>query len=171
MPEARARRLYHWLVSNVEDGREADGRRVVIGKSGHRATGFVYLCRAVGIPVEMAVAKDRLSPVPLGPISEVEQFDDFIIRVEGSRPEWITFRDKFAPYGDVPAGVRGQPVYRLIDRRAVVNDRQESDRLVLERVIDVPAGRVEPAAYMALQKFARQADEATTRDLLIRLGK
>jgi hypothetical protein len=38
-------------------------------------------------------------------------------------------------------------------------------------VIDVPAGRVEPAAYMALQKFARQADEATTRDLLIRLGK
>jgi hypothetical protein len=55
--DQRARKLYRWVLANVEDGREADGRRVVIGKSGNRATGFVYLCRALGIPVEMAVSK------------------------------------------------------------------------------------------------------------------
>jgi len=337
--DQRARRIYRWLLANVEDGREVDGRRVVVGKSGNRATAFVYLCRTLGIPVEMAVSKDRLSPPPLGPISEAEQFDDFIIRIGGAKPEWLTLRDKFAPFAYVPAGLRGQPVYRLIDRtpremtstrgsadgvtyegtgeirqdgsavidlaqrfegqpaiglragleqlppaqlhdaieskllaqaipgarlgslavehqadldepivmrmkievsdfahrrgkdlvlvppfpirisqitrlprrqtplllgeptyaavhltlklppgghvvsalapveikdqdrKVVVRDRLEGQSLVLDRVIDIPAGRVEPGAYGALQEFARQADEATMRDIVFSVGK
>jgi len=78
---AKARKLYRWLLANVEDGRESDGRRVVVGKSGNRASGFMYLCRTLGIPVELAATKDKLNPLPLGPISEAEQFDDFIIRI------------------------------------------------------------------------------------------
>ncbi|MET0593372.1 MAG: hypothetical protein ABW133_11770, partial [Polyangiaceae bacterium] len=46
---AKARKLYRWLLGNVEDGRESDGRRVVIGKSGNRAAAFIYLCRTLGI--------------------------------------------------------------------------------------------------------------------------
>jgi hypothetical protein len=337
--DQKARRIYRWLLANVEDGREADGRRVVVGKSGNRATAFIYLCRTLGIPVEMAVSKDRLSAPPLGPISETEQFDDFIIRIGGAKPEWLTLRDKFAPFGYVPAGLRGQPVYRLIDgtpremtstrgaadgvtyegtgeiredgsavielaqkfegqpaiglragleqlppaqlhdaiegkllaqaipgarlvslniehqsdldepivmrmkveasdfarrrgkdlvlvppfairisqitrlprrqtplllgeptyaaihltfklppgarvvsalapveikdqdRKVVVRDRMEGQSLVLDRVIDIPAGRVEPGAYSALQEFSRQADEATMRDIVFSAGK
>jgi tetratricopeptide (TPR) repeat protein len=336
---ARARKLYRWLLANVEDGRESDGRRVVIGKSGNRAAAFIYLCRTLGIPVELAASKDKLNPPPLGPISEAEQFDDFIIRVGGKTPEWLTLRDKFAPYGYLPAGLRGQPAYRLIagtpqettsvegtadgilyegtgelradgtaklelaqkflgapgmglragleqlppaqlhdaiegrllaqaipgarlgklsienqadldqpivmrmnidvtdftrrrgrdlvlvppfavrisqiarlprrqtplvlgeptyasirlsfklppdarvisalapvevrdhDRRVVVRDRQEGQTLVLERIIDIPAGRIEPAAYGELQEFVRRADEATMRDIVIAIGK
>jgi cellulose synthase operon protein C len=336
---AKARKLYRWLLANVEDGRESDGRRVVVGKSGNRAAGFMYLCRTLGIPVELAAAKDKLNPPPLGPISEAEQFDDFIIRVGGKTPEWLTLRDKHAPYGYLPAGLRGQPAYRLIagtprettsvegsadgiiyegtgelrqdgtavlelaqkflgrpgmglragleqlppaqlrdavegkllaqaipgarlgkfsvenqadldqpivmrmsvevtdftrrrgrdlvlvppfairiaqlarlprrqtplvlneptyasirltfklppdarvvsalppveikdrDRRVVVRDRQEGQNLVLERVIDIPAGRIEPAAYGELQSFVRRADEATMRDIVIAVGK
>ena len=111
---AKARKLYRWLLANVEDGRESDGRRVVVGKSGNRAAGFIYLCRTLGIPVELAASKDKLNPPPLGPISEAEQFDDFIIRVGGKTPEWLTLRDKYAPYGYLPAGLRGQPAYRLV---------------------------------------------------------
>ncbi len=337
--EQRARKLYRWILANVEDGRESDGRRVIIGKSGNRASAFIYLCRTLGIPVEMAVTKDKLSAPPLGAISEAEQFDDFIIRVGGAKPEWMTVHDKFAPYGYVPAGLRGQTVYRLIpgtpretttaqgasdgvlyegtgeiqgdgtaaielaqkfvgqaamglragleqlppaqlhdviegkllaqaipgarlgkmsvenqadldqpivmrmsvrvsdfarrrgrdlvmappfpirisqitrlprrqtplllgeptyasirlsfklppgarvvsslapieikdrDRKVTVRDRQEGQNLVLERVIDIPAGRVEPAAYPELQNFARRADEATMRDIVISVGR
>jgi hypothetical protein len=42
---------------------------------------------------------------------------------------------------------------------------------VLERIIDIPAGRIEPAAYPELQEFVRQADEATMRDIVIAIGK
>ncbi len=335
----RARKLYRWVLGNVEEGRESDGRRVVIGKSGNRASGFVYLCRTLGIPVETAVSKDKLNPPPLGVISEAEQFDDFVVRVGGAKPEWLTVRDKFAPYGYLPAGLRGQPAYRLIpgtpketttthgasdgivyegsgeihgdgtaaielaqtfvgqaamglragleqlppaqlhdaiegkllaqaipgarlgkvsvenqadldqpivmrmsvevsdftrrrgsdlvlappfpirisqiarlphrqtplllgeptyarvrlsfklpagakitsrlspveikndDRKVVVHDRQEGQTLVLERTIDIPAGRIEPSGYSNLQTFARQADEATMRDIVISVGK
>jgi cellulose synthase operon protein C len=335
----KARKLYRWVLGNVEEGRESDGRRVVIGKSGNRASGFVYLCRALGIPVETAVSKDKLNPPPLGAISEAEQFDDFVVRVGGAKPEWLTVRDKFAPYGYLPAGLRGQPAYRLIpgtpketttthgasdgivyegsgeihgdgtaaielaqtfvgqaamglragleqlppaqlhdaiegkllaqaipgarlgkvsvenqadldqpivmrmsvevsdftrrrgrdlvlappfpirisqiarlphrqtplllgeptyarvrlsfklpagakitsllkpieikndDRKVVVHDRQEGQTLVLERTIDIPAGRIEPSGYSNLQTFARQADEATMRDIVISVGQ
>jgi hypothetical protein len=327
------------VLANVEDGRETDGRRVIVGKAGNRAVAFIYLCRTVRIPVEMAVTKDKLSPPPLGPISEAEQFDDFIVRVGGSQPEWLAVRDKFAPYGYMPAGLRGQPAYRLIagtprettsargasdgivydgsgqihgdgsavlelaqtflgqaamglragleqlptaqlhdaiegkllaqaipgarlgkldilnqsdldqpivmrmtveardfarrrgrdlvlappfpirisqisrlpkrqtplllgeptyasihlvlklppgakvtsrldpieikdhDRKVIVRDRQEGQTLVVERVIDIPAGRVEPEGYANLQTFARRADEATMREIVISVGE
>jgi hypothetical protein len=57
------------------------------------------------------------------------------------------------------------------DRRVIVRDRQEGQTLILERIIDIPAGRIEPAAYGDLQTFARRADEATMRDIVISVGK
>jgi hypothetical protein len=57
------------------------------------------------------------------------------------------------------------------DRRVIVRDRVEGPYLVLDRVIDIPAGRIEPAAYGALQDFVRRADEATMRDIVISVGK
>jgi hypothetical protein len=57
------------------------------------------------------------------------------------------------------------------DRKVVVHDRQEGQTLVLERTIDIPAGRIEPSGYSNLQTFARQADEATMRDIVISVGK
>ena len=41
--------------------------------------------------------------------------------------------------------------------------------LILDRLIDIPAGRVLPADYAKLQKFARAADDATMRDIVINL--
>ncbi len=53
------------------------------------------------------------------------------------------------------------------DRKVVVRDRMDGPSLVLERTIDIPAGRIEPAGYANLQSFARRADEATMRDIVI----
>ena len=49
-----------------------------------------------------------------GPISEAEKWDGFVVRVGRKDPEWLTVRDKFAPFGYVPAGLRGQPAHRLV---------------------------------------------------------
>jgi cellulose synthase operon protein C len=114
-PIEQARRLYRWVLANVEEGRESDGRRVVVGKSGNRTSGFAYLCRTLGIPFEMAAVKDRLSPPALGPITTAESFDDFVVRLGGATaPTWLVVHDKHAPFGYLPANLRGQPAYRLV---------------------------------------------------------
>jgi hypothetical protein len=54
---------------------------------------------------------------PVGKISEVEDYQAMppLVRVETEKgPRWMLVRDKFAPYGYVPAEMRGQPGYRLV---------------------------------------------------------
>lgn len=113
--EERARRLYRWVMANVEEGPEGDGRRVVIGKSGSRLAAFRYLLRMASIPVEIGVTRDRLTPPPVGPFTQIESFDDYLLRVGSEHPKWMAIADKFAPYGYLPAEVRGQPIYRLVE--------------------------------------------------------
>ena len=115
--EARARALYKYLGENIQDGQDADGRRVLTGRAGSRQAAFLYGCRLLGIPVELAVVKSRVAMPPVGKMSEVEIFDNVALRVEldpAKGPRWMTVRDKFAPFGYVPAELRGQPAFRLV---------------------------------------------------------
>ncbi len=110
----QALRLYRWVLANVETGSESDGRRVIIGKHGNRWRGFMTLCRALGIPVRYAIAKNRLASPPVGPISKAGQFTDPLLRLEGDKgPVWLTVSSKYAPFGYVPAELRGEPAYLL----------------------------------------------------------
>lgn len=114
-PDEQARLLYKDIVAHVEDGRETDGRRVMMGKSGSRQAAFQYMLRELGIPVEVAIVKDKLAPPPLGKMSEVESYDSLVVRLdEGAQAvRWLTVRDKFAPYGYLPAELRQQPAIVL----------------------------------------------------------
>ena len=56
------------------------------------------------------------------------------------------------------------------DGRSVrVNDRTEGGALLISRQIDIPAGRVQPDAYAAFKTFAKNADTALHRDVVIAL--
>jgi hypothetical protein len=48
-------------------------------------------------------------------------------------------------------------------------DVQQGNALVLDREIELPAGRVQPGAYGQFQEFARQADEALFHSVRVRL--
>ena len=111
----RARRLYRWVLANVEDGREADGRRVIIGKSGNRAAAFLYLARAIGLPLELGVVRDRLRPRDEGVISRALSFTSLALRLDLGQagPMWMTVGDRYAPFGFLPAELRGQPAVRM----------------------------------------------------------
>ena len=54
-------------------------------------------------------------------------------------------------------------------RFARVQDRVEGAELVLDRVMDLPAGRVLPDKYARFQAFARQVDAALHRDVSVTL--
>jgi hypothetical protein len=101
-------------MQNVQDGKETDGRRVVTGGSGSRQSAFRYLLRVLGIESQLALVKNRLATPPLGPISEVEEYDALVLRLATEHGvRWTTVRDRFAPYGYVPAELRDQPAIVL----------------------------------------------------------
>jgi hypothetical protein len=69
----------------------------------------------LGIPVELALVKSRIAMPPVGKMSEVEVYDNLVLRIETDKgTRWLTTRDKFAPFGYVPADLRGQPALRLV---------------------------------------------------------
>ncbi|WP_394844622.1 tetratricopeptide repeat protein [Pendulispora brunnea] len=112
---ARAEKLYHYVLGAVEEGNENDGRRALTGRSGSLQSAYGHLLRQLGIPLELAVVKNRLAPPPLGKLSETEAYDSLVMRLDTeSGIRWLTVRDKFAPFGYIAAGLRGQPAYRLI---------------------------------------------------------
>jgi hypothetical protein len=114
-PIGRAKRLYRWLLDNVEPGDESDGRRVVIGKHGNLWQGFKMLCRALDIPVRYAVAENRLSPPPEGPIARATLFTQPVARIDAKGSvAWLTLGNKYAPFGYLPAEMRGMPA-RFLD--------------------------------------------------------
>jgi tetratricopeptide (TPR) repeat protein len=111
----RARLLYRWALDHVQEGKETDGRRVITGNTGSRQSAFRYLLRLLGIESELALAKDGLAAPPLGKMSEVEQYGGLIVRLATEHgPRWLTVRDKFAPYGYVPAELREQSAIRIV---------------------------------------------------------
>ncbi len=124
VPEAarteRAKRLYRWVVGNVREGDESDGRRVVLGKNGNQWRGYIALCRALRIPINYAVAQNRLSLAPNGPFSEAALFTQPLLRVTADRePVWLSFGGKYTPFGYVSAETRGMPAYVLSDAKPV----------------------------------------------------
>lgn len=114
--DARARAIHKFIGEEIQDGSDGDGRRVLTGRAGSRQSAFVYLSRLLGIPVELALVKSRIAMPAVGKMSEVEVYDNVTLRLATEAgPRWLTVRDKFAPYGYVPAELRGQPAFRLVE--------------------------------------------------------
>ena len=113
--DERARALYRWVGEALQESNEADGRRAITGRSGSRQAAFMYLVRLLGIGTELALVKSRIAMPPVGKMSEVETYDNVVARLDtDAGPRWMVIRDKFAPFGYVPAELRGQPAIRLI---------------------------------------------------------
>jgi tetratricopeptide (TPR) repeat protein len=138
--DERARRTYRWVVEHVQDGKETDGRRVLTGGAGSRQAAFRYVLRLLGIDSQLALVKNRLATPPLGKMSEVEQYDALVMRVPTDKGvRWMLVRDKFAPYGYVPAELREQPAIVLTGDmpRDVVHAPGAVDGVVYEGRADV----------------------------------
>lgn len=113
--DERARALYKWVGEALQEGNDGDGRRAITGRAGSRQSAFMYLVRLLGIPVELALVKSRIAMPAAGKMSEVETYDNVVARLDTDQgARWMVVRDKFAPYGYVPAELRGQPAIRLV---------------------------------------------------------
>lgn len=112
--DERARRIYRWVLDNIQPGKEQGGPRIITSQSGDRTRAFIYLCRLVGVDARLGLVRDRLSPRPNGPFSEAEYYNVPAVRIKtakGSR--WLLVHERFAPYGYLPSSLRGQPAVVL----------------------------------------------------------
>lgn len=175
----RAKKLYRWVLANVEEGPESDGRRVVVSKRGNRWRGFMTLCRALGMPTAYAVAKNRLAPEPTGKISAATQFTEPLVRVTTKKGDlWLTVASKFAPFGYVPAELRGAPAYVLLARgpkRITTPAAGTEDSVIYEGSVTLAADgsaklditqRFTGKYAMAVRAAFIQLPEAQLRDLV-----
>ena len=81
----------------------------------------MWLCRLVGVDARLALVRDRLSPPPLGPLSEAEVYSVPLVRVQAEdATRWVMLRHRYAPYGFLPSSIRGQPAV-IIDRKGLVS--------------------------------------------------
>ncbi len=112
---ARARALYTWVLDNIEEGEEQDGRKAIVGKSGSRWRALLSLAEALGLELTSAIAENRLLPAPLGPLSDTAQLTGPLLVVQTEQgPTWLTLGGRFTPFGYVPAELRGSPAYLLV---------------------------------------------------------
>lgn len=114
-PIERAKRIYRWVLDNVETGREGDPRKAIVGKSGNRLEAFLYLVRLAGVDARHAMVQDRLRPSAIGPISEAELFTEVAVAIPDAKggEVWTVVDDKYAPFGYMPSSMRGQPAVIL----------------------------------------------------------
>lgn len=116
--DERARRIYRWVVENIENGDTTDPRRVVVGKQGSRPEAFAYLCKLAGVEARHALVRDKLQPEATTGLSRATEMDRLALRVttssRGDRHRWLVMADRFVPYGYLPAELRGQPAILLV---------------------------------------------------------
>jgi cellulose synthase operon protein C len=176
--EEKARRIYRWVLRRIEAGREGDGRRAVMGRSGNRTEAFLYLCRLVGIDAEVGLVRDRLAPPPGGPMSEIEIFGAIAVRLAtetGTR--WMVVRDKFAPYGYMPSSLRGEEaiVLRPGAPRETTPPTGSEDSVTHEGTVDLAADgsarieidqRYEGKLAIALRSALESMPEARFKEII-----
>lgn len=178
-PVERARRLYRWVVTNVEDGDERDGRRVVVSKRGDRWRAFRTLGAALGLQVDFAMTKSRLAHPPHGPISEALEYNRPVMRLDvGDAPLWITINNKYTPFGHVPAELRDMPAY-VFETNRIERTRTSAggleDRIAFRGKVDLASdgsARVdlvqsyEGKYAMALRQAFAELPEKRLRDVI-----
>lgn len=152
-PSARVRRLYRWVLANVEHSDEAFGQavRMLKARKGHRVRVLHYLLELAGIPSQLALARSASADAEPSKLADGETFEHLLLRLPrlqppqpgrdavrrtsaGSatrEPVWLSAVERWAPFGHLPPLLRGQPA-RLLDpegtRVRLPDSRAGSDR-------------------------------------------
>jgi tetratricopeptide (TPR) repeat protein len=139
-PEAIARRIYHWVIENIDDSPDPFGQAatMVHSRAGNRARVLVYLLRLAGLEAELALARSFANDRTPSEIADEETYSFFVVRMRGSHgPLWLWTGARGAPFGFLPLEpmIRGQEALVLserAERTRVAAPDVESDRARIE---------------------------------------
>ncbi len=179
----RARLVYRWVLDTLEDGRERDARRIVLGRAGSRVIALLHLLRHLGIEATPVIIRSKFATAPIGPMSEVDALDGLLIRVAvgNGKSRFLSATDKLRPYGYISPELRGQSGYTLDGKATPVEipDDRDSDAIVYDgRAVLDPSNNGNATAELtmtvsgsrasALRQFLETAQDGKRIDLFER---
>ncbi|MBI2897130.1 MAG: DUF3857 domain-containing protein [Deltaproteobacteria bacterium] len=177
-PAARAQRVYAWVIREVEDGGDpfAQASEVVIRKNGNRARALHCLLQAAGIPASLALVRDAAADQTRTSVANGETFEHLIVRIDlPDGPRWVSTFDDGAPFGYLPASIRGQPALGLargapLWRTGVAPEGTDRRDVEISLTLDRDAGgearvveKCRGAAAVAWRRILRQIPTAELR--------
>ncbi len=113
----RTERLYAWVLENIENNNDvfAQAALMLRAKSGNRARVLAYLMKLAGVPAQLALARSYAADATQSKMADGETYDNLLVRVDlpKEEPVWLFTAERWAPFGFVPAMLRGQPALLL----------------------------------------------------------
>ncbi|GAB4209036.1 MAG: hypothetical protein OHK0013_28040 [Sandaracinaceae bacterium] len=131
--EQRARRIYHWLLENVEDTSDVFGHAapMLSARTGSRSRLFVYMLGLAGIDADLAIVRSFAFDATESEVPDDDTYGDLAVRVQGSTgPIWVETGLRRAPFGTLSPLVRGQDALILdapFERTRVTMPEDEVD--------------------------------------------
>ncbi|MFW6051760.1 MAG: DUF3857 domain-containing protein [Myxococcota bacterium] len=109
---AKAKRLYAWVLGNVEDTSSAFGQAapMLAGRTGERTRILRYLLGLLGVEAELVLARSIASDRTRTSVANDDTFTNLLLMVkpEEREPVLLSLGERGAPFGYVPPGLRGQ---------------------------------------------------------------
>jgi tetratricopeptide (TPR) repeat protein len=115
-PEERARRLYGWVLGEIEDTGDpfAQASEIVASRSGNRARALHALLSAAGIPASLALVRDLGADRTPTRVASSDTYEHLLLRVDlPGGPRWLSTLEDGAPFGYLPSVLRGQEALAL----------------------------------------------------------
>jgi hypothetical protein len=115
-PRERAQRLYDWVLLNVEESEDLFSQAAVMlrARSGNRARVLHYLYGLAGVPSQLVLARNSGADNTPSTMADGDIYSHLLVTVGAGKQEtWLFTSERHAPFGYLPAQLRGQPALRL----------------------------------------------------------
>ncbi len=132
---ARARRIWRWVLDNVDDQADPFGQasHAILAKTGSRVRALHAMLRVAGIDADLALARDVAADATRSDVADADTYEHFLVRAETEEGvQWLAPWDRHLPWGYLPAAVRGQ--------KALVLGADRRGEHLFERIPDDPEG-------------------------------
>jgi cellulose synthase operon protein C len=107
----RAERLYAWVLQNIDNNNDVFSQAALMlrAKAGNRARVLHYLLGLAGVPSQLALSRNFTGDVTPSEMADADTYDQLLVRVDATpEPIWLFTVERWAPFGFMPAPLRGQ---------------------------------------------------------------
>ena len=166
--EAKAKRLYYWVLKNIENNNDVFGiaPTMISGRTGNRTRVLHYLLRLVGIQSELLLVRDFAADQTRSDLADDDTYSNLVLKL-GNR--FVVTSARGIPFGYVSPTMNGQDALVLVpyersDEVRVVEvpeAPQGSEKRRIEVVIDVEE---DGSAQMAVTEIFRGAQAIEWRN-------
>ena len=115
----RAQRLYEWVLENVENNSDVFSLAPAMlrARTGNRTRVLHYLLGLVGVPSELGLVRSYGADATQSEMADADTYEHLLVRVRTPEPLWLYSVERWAPFGYMPALLRGQQAL-LLDAEA-----------------------------------------------------